>query len=458
MSQSNFDRMQSVLQAIAHEAPHPWYPSQYAEHHQIDRNSLDPILNQLRLLGWIEIAGWERGKGQAYALTQVGRATLESGRPLADAVRTETRPVTAPLTTRRGYGGDRWTQGETVRDAILRPRPTPVTQVLFGAILLVYLLGMWLAFGAGQNPWEYLSRPDPMALIRSGALIGEEVSEGKYWQLLTCCFVHGNILHLFMNGLSLILIGPRCEQLWGSGRFLAIYLAAGIGGSALAVLVEPSAMLVGASGAIWGLMTSLIVWVTLNRAHLPPPLIRTWLQQLVTILVLNLILSFSPGISMEAHLGGGAIGFLTASLLHVLRFRSSRLSRGLAMLGLLLIPTLIFVGLRSQPQDELGRQLQDSIERIRTLDREFDAIERPDADGELRAQWMKRVDAEFEANASFAQQVVSQIPENRQIKRRTLQLYVGLRLIQLMRLQLEGKANPLIQSEFRDIRKQFRSF
>ena len=84
--------------------------------------------------------------------------------------------------------------------------------------------------------------------------------------------------------------------------------------------IQPTATLAGASGAIWGLLASLAAWLLLFRKHLPSDVAGDWARRLWLVFILNAGVSFLPGISWQAHLGGGVAGFIAAWLLNAVRF------------------------------------------------------------------------------------------------------------------------------------------
>ncbi len=132
------------------------------------------------------------------------------------------------------------------------------------------------------------------------------------WTLVTYMFLHAGVSHLFWNMLALYFFGPRLEARIGSRRFIGLYVASGVAG-AVASLVTPYALIIGASGAVFGVM--------LGYAHFWPRdpiylffLLRIearWLVLLMTAVALWGGLSGSAsGIANFAHLGGFAGGFL----------------------------------------------------------------------------------------------------------------------------------------------------
>jgi hypothetical protein len=117
-------------------------------------------------------------------------------------------------------------------------------------------------------------------------------------------------------------IGPLLESLWGSKRYLALYLVAGVIGGAAVLMTGRNA--VGASGAICGLLGSFAVWLWLNRDCLPEHVTAAWSSSIITSLMLMVVISLPIGplkrISWEAHLGGVVGGALFSIPLHFQRF------------------------------------------------------------------------------------------------------------------------------------------
>lgn len=132
------------------------------------------------------------------------------------------------------------------------------------------------------------------------------VAGGDIWRLLTTGFLHAGLLHLATNMFSLWVLGRPLEAALGRLRFVALYLTGLLGSSAVAyLLTPPDVPVVGASGAIFALLGALFV---LGRR------LGLDLRSLSTVLVLNLVISFTfPGISWQAHLGGLVSGAVVAA-------------------------------------------------------------------------------------------------------------------------------------------------
>lgn len=99
-----------------------------------------------------------------------------------------------------------------------------------------------------------------------GAKINPAIKAGEWWRLLTPVLLHGNLLHLATNNFALNNLGPLTEQLSGHGRFVAVYVAAGVAGSLASFAFSP-APAVGASGAIFGVGGALAVFFYRHRNY-----------------------------------------------------------------------------------------------------------------------------------------------------------------------------------------------
>jgi membrane associated rhomboid family serine protease len=165
----------------------------------------------------------------------------------------------------------------------------------------------------------YLSSGDVPTLTRIGAAYGPNLYAGEWWRLAVSGFVHIGILHLLLNGYGLYLAGSTAEALWGRRRFVLIFGVSVVAGSTLATALRPASLLAGASGGIWGVLLSIVAWIVLHRRQLEPEWIRDASGRIGFAVLVNALASAVPGVSWEAHLGGGVAGFFTACLLQSVR-------------------------------------------------------------------------------------------------------------------------------------------
>lgn len=131
------------------------------------------------------------------------------------------------------------------------------------------------------------------------------------WTLVTYMFLHAGFMHIFFNLLVLYFFGPRVEQRLGSDRFLVLYLISGIAGAVLSFMT-PGARIVGASGAIYGVMLAFAWFWPRDQIYIWGilPIEARWLVILTTAFTLWSASRGGSGIAYFAHLGGFAGAFL----------------------------------------------------------------------------------------------------------------------------------------------------
>jgi membrane associated rhomboid family serine protease len=165
------------------------------------------------------------------------------------------------------------------------------------------------------------------------------VAEGQWYRLITGAFVAppGGLgpLDIVFNLWALIVVGPALERLLGHLRYLAIYLVSAVAGSAAVMLLIPYQLVLGASGAIFGLFAA---WFVASRR------LQLDTRWIVSLVVLNLlILFFVPNIAWQAHLGGLiAGGALMAAYAYAPRTNRALIQAG-ATAALVAILVLIVV-------------------------------------------------------------------------------------------------------------------
>jgi len=145
-------------------------------------------------------------------------------------------------------------------------------------------------------------------VLYDGALIPALVlQDGQWWRILTGAFLHGGLIHIGVNMMSLYFLGRFIEFALGSWRMLVVYMVSLIAsGLGVVYFSAPNVPTVGASGAIFGLFGALFaIGFKLGKPGMD--LVRAN----VGILVLNLIITFTvPVISWQAHVAGLLAGFV----------------------------------------------------------------------------------------------------------------------------------------------------
>jgi len=196
-----------------------------------------------------------------------------------------------------------------VRTAATLTSDPVLTYVLIGINVLLEL-GSMISGGSASG-----SSVGGSSLNSDGGLFGPAVADGEYYRLLTAGFLHAGLAHLLFNMFALFILGGLLEPAVGRLRFGLIYFVSLLAGSFGALLLEPNALTVGASGAVFGLMGAAFV-VMRNRGINPLESgLGIWLG-------LNLLITFAiPGISIGGHIGGLVGGALAAAVLFDLRDR-----------------------------------------------------------------------------------------------------------------------------------------
>lgn len=144
--------------------------------------------------------------------------------------------------------------------------------------------------------------------IEQGALIAH--NPAQVYRIFTAMFLHAGWAHIGLNMLSLYFIGVITERFFGTRKFLVIYFASGILAGAAQAVLTPSALTLGASGAIFGVFGALGAVALLQRRSGAPGG-SSLLTQWVFFLVINLVFDLSAtGIALYAHIGGLIVGIL----------------------------------------------------------------------------------------------------------------------------------------------------
>jgi membrane associated rhomboid family serine protease len=161
-------------------------------------------------------------------------------------------------------------------------------------------------------------------------LFGPFVAEGEWYRLVTSGFLHVSLVHIGFNMFALFFLGRLLEPAIGTVRFVGVYVASLLGGAFGALLLDPNALTIGASGAVFGIFGAAFV-IARRRG------VDDVARSIGVILLLNLAISFTnPRISLGGHLGGLAAGVLCALVIVAGErgtFGPNRLAAELAAMG-----------------------------------------------------------------------------------------------------------------------------
>ena len=185
----------------------------------------------------------------------------------------------------------------------------PATWLLIIANLLVF--AAMLGQGAG------LRHTDNAVQLAWGANFGPATKDGEWWRLGSALFLHFGLLHLALNMLSLWDGGRLVERMYGHGRFLVLFFAAGLAGNLLSLIAQGDrAISGGASGAVFGVYGALLSFLWLERRQLHPGEFRRLFVGAALFSAINIGLGFQvTGIDNAAHIGGFVAGILAGAAL-----------------------------------------------------------------------------------------------------------------------------------------------
>jgi rhomboid protease GluP len=205
--------------------------------------------------------------------------------------------------------------------------------VILGINVIVFLAELALGGATGE------------VLIRLGAMVPFLVATGEYWRLVTAMFLHVGVIHLLLNSWGLFLFGNLIEGVFGSARFVAIYLVTGFFASAASFAFGGvNRVAAGASGAIFGLLGA---WLAYNWRRRELFMAQANVRGALLLIAINLVLGFSvQGIDNTAHVGGLVAGVLAGLAAEGAGTRGIRTATRLAGLTLLLLAGVALTGWR----------------------------------------------------------------------------------------------------------------
>jgi membrane associated rhomboid family serine protease len=194
---------------------------------------------------------------------------------------------------------------------------------------------------------QYLTGGPSRGTVTQDFLYFPFFTESEPWRMVTSLFLHCSFLHIALNMYSLLLFGQILERALGRWRYLTLYLLSGLGGSVGVLLIAPRTPVLGASGAIFGLLGAFFV----IQRHLGANSV-----QLMVVIGLNLVAGFIiPGIAWQAHVGGLVVGALVAWILTRTRQRTQRTGQILLLATVLVaLVAITFVGVAWMPARLFG--------------------------------------------------------------------------------------------------------
>ena len=187
-----------------------------------------------------------------------------------------------------------------MNEDVFKMKKPIVTWILIALNVLIFITSMF---------FNYI----PFAVNRRA------IVDGEYYRLITGIFLHGNVIHLACNCYAIYVIGMQLESFLGKWKYLSIYLLSGFAGSMLSIFFSNNYS-IGASGAIFGLLGSLIYFGYHYRVYLDSVV----KSQIIPLIIMNLGLGFMfSGIDNWAHIGGLIGGFFSTMAVGI-KYKSTK--------------------------------------------------------------------------------------------------------------------------------------
>jgi membrane associated rhomboid family serine protease len=181
------------------------------------------------------------------------------------------------------------------------------TLTLMGINIAVFVVGVIASKGSS------LGNNGRSSLLENGGLYLPDIRNNEFWRLLTSGFLHFGVVHLAFNMFALFQLGRALESGLGRARFVGVYLASLLSGSAMVLVMDRAgfqsgSLTAGASGAVFGLMGCLALGMRARGVSI----MRSGLG---ATLLINLFLTLQFGFSFGGHLGGFIGGAICGALL-----------------------------------------------------------------------------------------------------------------------------------------------
>ena len=190
-------------------------------------------------------------------------------------------------------------------------KTAPVTTLLLASFIGLFI--MQVLTGVDAN------NPSTEALLKWGANALPFTMGDDPWRLISSAFLHIGLMHLLFNGFAMYFFGQIAEPMFGSAKFLALFLLAAIGGNLLNNYVTWQSIIegtgqpglsAGASGGIMGIGAALLI-AAMFKISVNGMMLN--LKSLIIIMAINLVYGFAvPGIDNAGHIGGAITGLLIA--------------------------------------------------------------------------------------------------------------------------------------------------
>ena len=181
--------------------------------------------------------------------------------------------------------------------------PSKITAILIAINVIMFVIS---AFLSGS-----IIDIKTGVLVELGAKVNILIADGQYFRLLTAVFLHGGLMHILFNMYALYALGNFVEETFGKIGYLIIYFISGIL-STFASYLFSSAISIGASGAIFGLLGACLIFAMLKKNKVG----KQFLFDILSVVALNIVIGITtPDIDNFAHIGGLISGAILALII-----------------------------------------------------------------------------------------------------------------------------------------------
>lgn len=246
----------------------------------------------------------------------------------------------------------------------LSRKDMPWISILFGALTMgIFLAITMLNLRFGNTLGEPNETSVGLAILFGAHYKAFVLANHEYWRFLTAGFVHIDFFHILINSIALMNLGFITEKIFGKVRFSLILFGSIIMGTWFVFVAQGNGVTLGSSAGLYGLMGALLVY-TFETGSIRQPIVRS---QFTRILMINLFISFLPGISLFGHLGGFVGGILLAILLSKNdKWKTLRTNTIISLIGLIAV-----LGIYTAQPKDLDRLYLGTDQMVITMVREL---------------------------------------------------------------------------------------
>src|SRR5262249_26763999 len=174
-------------------------------------------------------------------------------------------------------------------------------------VILFILMGI-VGVRNGGGAEAFFASPTGAVLYDFGGFNTALFKAGEWWRMVTCNFLHIGFMHLLFNSIALIQIGPLVEEVYGSQKYIFIYLATGIISSVASFLFGINGA--GASGAIFGLIGLMAIYGYRQGGIWGKNLMRQMLIWAGMGIVFGFMIHANNVAHIGGFIGGAVLGFV----------------------------------------------------------------------------------------------------------------------------------------------------